>query len=99
MVEKKTAVKRAAGRGLREEVRSLNWIGQGGRFKLARAALIGPGWPRQARLPPRAQAGYCLSTFAGGSRAESGPDFAQERRKHGKEGRKSRATSGPERSV
>ncbi|XP_008172145.4 histone H2A.Y [Chrysemys picta bellii] len=58
----KTAVKRAAGRGQpAEETRSDGGIGRGGRFKLAWGGLIGLERPRQARLPPRAQAVYCLA--------------------------------------
>ncbi|XP_025904511.1 histone H2A.V-like [Nothoprocta perdicaria] len=63
----KTAVKRAAGRGHRRGARSGAGIGGSGTFKLVWVALIGSRPPRQARLPPRARAGYCLAAPAAAS--------------------------------
>ncbi|XP_049687554.1 translation initiation factor IF-2-like [Accipiter gentilis] len=47
--------------GASEGARSGAWIGGSRMFKLVWDALIGLGPPRQAGLPPRARAGYCLA--------------------------------------
>ncbi|XP_054660340.1 uncharacterized protein LOC129196607 [Grus americana] len=47
--------------GASERARSGTGIGGSDMFKLVWDALIGSGPPRQAGLPPRARAGYCLA--------------------------------------